>query len=108
MAGDEDDVATGFGDARCHRTDSDLSDQLHMDTRPRVRILEVVDELLDVFNGIDVVVWRRADQADTRRGMTSPRNPRVHLVTRQLAALARFGPLRHLYLQVVGIDQVLR
>src|SRR5713226_913842 len=51
---------------------------------------------------------RRTDQADARRGMARPRNPRVHLVTRQLAALAGFGSLRHLDLQVVGIDQVLR
>ncbi len=36
-----------------------------------------------------------------------PGDPRVDLVSRQLAALARLGPLRHLDLQVVGVDEVL-
>src|SRR5436190_16864488 len=108
MAGNEHDVAAGFGDARGHRADPHLGDQLHMDPRLRIGIFEVVDQLFDVFNGVDVVVWWRTDQADTWCRMTRPRNPRVHFVPRQLAALAGFGPLGHFDLQVVGIDQVLR
>ena len=35
------------------------------------------------------------------------RDPRINLGPRQLAALARFGALRHLDLQLLGVDQVI-
>ena len=60
-----------------------------------------------VLDRVDVVVRRRRDQADARRRVPGLRDPRVHLVPGQLAALARLGALRHLDLQVVGVDQVL-
>src|SRR2546422_10161855 len=50
---------------------------------------------------------RRRDQTDAWRRIPLLRNPRINLVARQLAALARLGALRHLDLQVLGVDQVL-
>ena len=47
------------------------------------------------------------DQPDAGRGVPGLGDPRVDLVPGQLAALARLGALRHLDLQVVGVDQVL-
>ena len=47
------------------------------------------------------------DQPDARRGEPGLRDPRVDLVAGQLAALAGLGALRHLDLQVVGVDEVL-
>ena len=44
---------------------------------------------------------------DARRGVPHFRDPRVDLVSGKLAALARLGALRHLDLQLVGIDQIL-
>ena len=44
---------------------------------------------------------------DARGGVAGLGDPRVHLVPGQLAALPRLGPLGHLDLQVVGVDQVL-
>ncbi len=72
-----------------------------------VAVLEVVDELLDVFDRVDVVVRRRADEAHARRRVPGLGDPRVDLRPRQLTALARLRALRHLDLQVVGIHQVL-
>ena len=88
-----------LGDARGHRADADLGDQLDVNARARIGVLQIVDQLLDVFDGVDVVVRRRADQADARRGVARPRDPRIHLVAGQLAALAGLGALRHLDLQ---------
>ena len=79
-----------------------------MHARRRVRVLEVVDQLLDVLDRVDVVVRWRADQADTRRRVPGLGDPRVHLVAGELAALAGLGALRHLDLQVVGVHEVLR
>ena len=50
---------------------------------------------------------RRRDQPHSRRGVPGLGDPRVHLVPGQLAALPWLGPLGHLDLQVVRIDQVL-
>ena len=49
-----------------HRADADLGHQLHVDAGLRVGVLQVVDELLEVLDGVDVVVRRRADQPDAR------------------------------------------
>src|SRR5579859_1374633 len=106
MPRDEHDVAARLGDAGRHRADAYLRDQLDMDPRAWIRILQIMDELLDVLDRIDIVVRRWADQADTWCRVPRPRDPRVHLVPGQLTALARFGALGHLDLQVVSIDQV--
>ena len=107
VAGDEHHVGLGLADPGGHRADADLGHQLHVDPGQRVGVLQVVDELLEVLDGVDVVVGRRRDQPDAGRRVPGPGDPRVHLVARELAALARLGALGHLDLQVVGADQVL-
>src|SRR6185436_5489762 len=47
------------------------------------------------------------DEAHAGRRVPRLRNPRVDLVPGQLAALAGLGALRHLDLQLVGVDEVL-
>ena len=89
------------------RADADLGDELDVDPSAGVRVLQVVDELRQVLDRVDVVVRRRRDQTDPGRRVPGPRHPRVDLVRGQLAALARLGALRHLDLQVVGVDEVL-
>ena len=65
-----------------------------------------MDQLGQVFDRIDVVVRRRADQAHAGRGVADAGDVLVHLAARQLAAFAGLGPLRHLDLQFVGVGQV--
>jgi hypothetical protein len=107
VTADEDHIGLCLGDARCDRADAYLGDQLHADARARVRVLEVVDQLRQVLDGVDVVVRRRADQADARRRVPHFGDPRVHLVAGQLAALAGLRALRHLDLDLVRVDEVL-
>ena len=59
VARDEHDVGMRLGDTRGDRADAGRGDQLHVDARLRVRILQVVDELREVLDRIDVVVRRR-------------------------------------------------
>ena len=96
-----------LGDAGGDRADADLGDQLDVDAGARVGVLQVVDELGEVLDGVDVVVRRRRDQADAGRGVPGLGDPRVDLVAGQLAALAGLGALGHLDLEVVGVDEVL-
>ncbi|CAB4891171.1 unannotated protein [freshwater metagenome] len=79
-----------------------------MNASRRVRILQVVDKLRQILDRVDVVVRRRRDQTDTRRGVPNLGDPRVHLVSRKLAALTGLGSLRHLDLDVGAVGQVVR
>ena len=108
VAGDQHHVGVRLGDARRDRADADLGDQLHVHAGRGVGVLQVVDQLREVLDRVDVVVRRRADQADARRGVPGLGDPRVDLVAGQLAALAGLGALRHLDLDVVGVGEVLR
>ena len=108
VAGDQHDVCFRLADPGRNGADTHLGDELHVDARRRVGVLEVVDELLEVLDRVDVVVRRRADQADAGRRVPGLGDPRVHLVAGQLAALAGLGALGHLDLQVVGVGEVLR
>ena len=103
---DEDDVAVGLGHAGGDGPDADLRDELHVDAGLRVRVLEVVDQLRQVLDGVDVVVRRRRDQLHAGRGVAHPADVVVDLVSGELAALAGLRALGHLDLEVRGVDQV--
>ena len=58
VAGDEDDLCAALGDTGSDGADAGLTDQLDVDVGVAVGILEVVDKLCKVFDGVDVVVRR--------------------------------------------------
>ena len=105
-AADENDVRFALGHAGGDGADADFGNELHADARVRVRVLQVVDQLGEVLDRIDVVVRRRRNKLNVRRGVPRLRDPRVHLFGRQLAALAGLRALRHLDLQFLRVDQV--
>ena len=106
VAADQDDVAVSFGDARRDCADAGFGDELHVDARARVGVFQVVYQLPQVFDGVDVVVGRRRDELDAGGGVAHPADVLVDLVARQLPALARLRALRHLYLQVARVGEV--
>ena len=108
VPGDEHHVGVCLGHARCNGAHAVLGDQLDVHARRRVRVLQVVDQLSKVLDGVDVVVRRRRDEADTGRGVPYLGHPRVHLVPRKLAALTGFRTLGHLDLDVGAVRQVVR
>src|SRR3979490_2245927 len=99
-------VGARLADARRDRADAHFGHQLHTNTGLWIDVLEVVDELRQVLDGIDVVMRWRRDQADAGRRAADAGDVLVDLVTGQLAALAPLRAPPHLDLQVVGIDQV--
>ena len=72
IAGDQDVVRVRLRHAGGDRADADFGHELDADPRGRVRVLQVVDQLRQILDRIDVVVRRRADQADTRRRVPNP------------------------------------
>ena len=107
MAGNEDMISFGLGNTRSDNAYANLGNQLDGNTRTRVGALEVVDELLKIFNGVDVVVRRWGDQTDTRGGVPSVGNRTDNLVARKLSTLTGLSTLGHLDLQLIGIGQVM-
>ncbi len=106
VAADQDEVGVGLGHAGGHDADAGFGDQLHRDARPRVDVLQVVDELGEVLDGVDVVVRRRRDQLHAGDGVAHAGDDLVHLAAGELAALAGLGALGDLDLKLVGVDQV--
>ena len=82
-------------------------DELDGNARFGIGVLEIVDQLREIFDGVDVVVRRRRDQADARDGVAHPGDDFVDFVAGKLAAFAGLGALGHFDLQIVGIDQVI-
>ena len=107
VAGDGDVIGFGFGHTRGHRADTHFRHQLDRDRCPRIAVFQVVDQLGQVFDGIDIVMRRRRNQADTRHREPQPGDVIGHLVAGQLPALAGLGALGHLDLDLIGTDQVL-
>jgi hypothetical protein len=67
---DEDMVSLGFGNTRSDDTNTSLGDELDGYTSAGVGALKIVNQLLKILNGVDVVVGRRTDETDTRSGVT--------------------------------------
>ena len=80
VTGDGHVIGMGLGYAGGHGADADFGNQFHTDARLRVDILEVVDQLCKVLDGVNIMVRWRRNQADTRRRMAYLGNPLVDLV----------------------------
>ena len=89
VAADQHDVGVRFRDARGDRADADFGDELDADARMAIGVLQIVNQLGQIFDRIDVVVRRRRDQADACRRMSRLRDPRIHLGARAADRLRR-------------------
>jgi hypothetical protein len=100
-------IRLGLGDSGSDRADTDLGYQLDTDRRLGIGVLEVVDELRQVFDRVDVVVRRRRNEPDARHRVAQKTDVFGNLVAWKLTPFSRLGALRHLDLELVGIDQIL-
>ena len=99
-------ICFALRDTGSDRSDSDFTDQLDADARIRVRVFQIVNELRQIFNRINIMVWRRRNQADTRHRETQLRDVFRHFVARQLTAFSGFRALRHLDLDLIGTREI--
>src|SRR6202051_2317565 len=106
VAGDGDVVGARLGDAGGDGADADFGDELYGDVAVGVDVLQVEDQLRQVFDRINIVVRRRRNQADARRRMAHLGDGLVDFVAGQLAAFAGLGALGDLDLHHVRVDQV--
>ena len=106
-AGDEDDLSAGLGNTGGDGTNTGLTDQLDTDAGAAVGVFQIIDQLCEVFDGIDIMVGRRRDQADTGSGVAGFGDPGIDLGPRKMAALAGLGALSHFDLNLLRTVQVL-
>lgn len=94
----------------CHTTGDDanthLRDELHRNASARIGAFKVIDELLQILDGVDVVVRGRRDETHASSGMPGACDGERNLMARKFTALSRFRALSHLDLQLVGIGKV--
>ena len=69
VAGNHHVVGLGLGHAGGNGADTHFRDQLDRDGGAWIHILQVVNELRQIFDGVDVVVRGRRNQADSRHGI---------------------------------------
>ena len=106
VAADDDVVGLGLDDAGRDGADAGSRRELDADAGFGIDVFKVEDELSQVFDGVDVVVGRRRNEGDARRGVTRLGDIRVDLAARQVAAFARLCALGAFDLQLVGVDEV--
>ena len=106
MAADQHHIGMRLGYACRNRADADFRHQLDADAGVMIGILQIVDQLRQVFDGVNIMVRRRRNQANARRRIADFGDPRIDFMARELTALARLGALGHLDLQLPGHDQV--
>ena len=106
VTGDHHMVGLALGHTRCNRAHTNFGHQLDADVAVRGHVLQVVDQLGQVLDGVDVMVRRWRDQTDTGHRMAQLADVIGHFTARQLAAFTGFGTLGHLDLDLVGAGQV--
>ena len=99
-------VGLALGHTGGNRTNADFSDQLDADAGMRRDIFQVVYQLRQIFDRVNVVMWRGRNQAHTGHRVAQATDVIGHLAAWQLTALARLGALCHLDLDLVGAGQV--
>mmetsp|Transcript_18525 Transcript_18525/g.32987 ORF Transcript_18525/g.32987 Transcript_18525/m.32987 type:complete len:267 (+) Transcript_18525:846-1646(+) len=107
VAADLNDVRVGLRHAARDGANARFRHQLHAHLRVGVDLVQVIDELREVLDGVDVVVGRGRDEGDTGLGAAEAGDVRGHLLAGKLAALAGLGALRYLDLQLVRVHQEL-
>src|SRR3954470_893717 len=106
IAANQDHIGVCLRDAGCYGAYADFRHEFHRDARLRIDVLQVVDQLREIFDRVNVVMRRRRDQTHTGNGVPQTGDDVVHFVPGQLASLARLCALRHLDLKLVSVDQV--
>ena len=79
-----------LGNACGNRTYTDFRHQLHADPRSWIGVLQVIDQLRQIFDRINVVMRRRRNQADAGRRVANARNDFIDFVAGELPAFTGF------------------
>ena len=103
---DDDVVRQRLGDASGNDTNTNLGNELGRNLAVGLGILQIMNELRKILDGVNVVMRRRGDQTDTGGGVAVVGDVLGNLEAGELTALARLGTLCHLDLDLVAVGKV--
>ena len=96
-----------FGNTRCDHTHPNLTDKFDADTGGTICVFQIMNQLCQIFNGVDIVMRRWTDQTNARRAVPNPGNVGIHFPTRQFATFTRLRCLRDFDLNFICIGKIL-
>ena len=106
ITGDQDNLCTGFRYTGCNRTYPCFRYQFDRNSCLLVGIFQVINQLCQILDGVNIVVWRWGNQAYPWCRMSGLGNPRIDFSTRQMTTFTWFCALRHLDLYLLGTGQI--
>ena len=106
VSGDQDNGCSCLGNTGCNCSYTCFRNKLDGNSRIFITVLQIINELCQILDRVNIMMWRRRDQADTRCRMTSFGNPRINLSARKVATFTRLCTLCHLDLDLLCTDQI--
>ena len=100
-------IALALGHTCGNGAHANFRHQLDADVAVRRHVFQVVNELGQIFNGINVVVWGRRNQTHAWHRVTQLTDVVGHFAAWQLTTFTRLGTLGHLDLNLISTVQVL-
>ena len=107
ITADKYNICTSLDYAGSNRTDTHLAYQLNANAGTGISILQVVNQLGQIFNRIDIMMRRRRNQANACRCTAAFGNPWINLATGKLSSFTRLSTLSNFNLDFVGIDKII-
>src|SRR5436853_1899171 len=99
VTADKDNIRMSFRNSRRDCAYPHFRHQLYTDAGMMIGVLEIMNELGQILDRVDIMMWRRRNQPDTWRRVPHLGDPGIDFLAWQLAALTGFGTLGHLDLQ---------
>ena len=106
MAGNLNHVGVCLGHPGRNGANANFRHQLHRHLRGGMNLVQVMDELGQILDGIDVVVGRRRDEGHSGLAVAQPGNVGIHLGSGKLTPFPGFCPLGHLDFQLSAGAQI--
>lgn len=103
---DEDVIRLRLRHSRSDDSDSDFGNELDGDSSAGIGTLEVVDELLEILDGVNIVVRGRGDESYSGSGVTGASNGGRNLVTGEFSSFSGLRSLGHLDLKFIRVGEV--
>ena len=93
VAGHQNDLCAALGNTGRNGANAGLTDQLDIDVGAAVGVLQVVDQLCKVLDGVDIVVRRGRDQPTPVVLVAGLASPRIYFAPGRLPPSPGFAPV---------------
>lgn len=107
IAGNEHHVGMALSHTGRNGAHTEFGHEFDMHASLRIGHLRIVDELLEILDGVDVMMRRRRDELHARRCVAHLGDPRRHFGPGRWPPSPGLAPLRQFDLQIGGMHQII-